>query len=220
MNLETNQWQARYIKWYMKKLNLSKQGLLNYVKKHSIKLLNFLVMVNLFRIANDAIGDFNKLRAYQYGIIYTGVHRDFVSKSDEDFVDYVLNASDAQNPKTYEILEKAFYYVSTCKNFDFMEQMHEFDFWKNKFGRADMSIRKNDISDADKLKLKKIYNQIPDNTADLEYIFINDYHFVWDKKDSEWVKQNYAELIEMSRKYDLTNPVFVKAKKCSKSPKN
>ncbi|WP_029608751.1 hypothetical protein [Mycoplasma simbae] len=221
MELETNQWQARYIKWYMKKLKLDKLGLIEYIKKHSIKLSNFLVMVNLFRLANDAIGDFNKLRAYEYGAIYAGVYRDFQTKIDEDYVDQILRASDAKNPKSYEILEKAFFYVSTSKNFDFIEKMHDFDFWKNKIYRADNSIRKNDVSEQDKAKLKRIYDALPANAADLDFIFINDYHFVWDKKDAEWVKQNYVKLIEMSRQYDLVNPVFVapeKSKsKCSKT---
>ncbi|AIA29498.1 hypothetical protein MCFN_01785 [Mycoplasmopsis californica] len=209
MELETNQWQARYIKWFMKKMKLNRAGLIGYIKKHSIKLSNFLVMVNLFRLANDAIGDFNKLRAYQHGAIYSGVYRDFKTKIDDDYIDQILSASDAKNPKSYEILEKAFYYVSTSKNYDFIVKMQEFDFWKNKVNQADNNIRKNDVTDADKLKLKEIYNSLPDNAADLEFIFINDYHFVWHKKDASWVKENIAKLVEMSRDYNLINPIII-----------
>lgn len=198
------------------KLELSSWLSSNQIEEFSrnLKLQKFIFFYEAFSKLENEIADFNYLRAYPNGPVYSDVYGDYIYQS-SDFIATISNLSSYETVNE-ERAKLAGFLVKVLTEDELSDLTHEFDAWKVKedmlaMGLKNISITEDDFSDADLELLSTLQMMYPQELIDsVEVISIGRKSFLISKEDKGKLTDEQENIfINLADNTGLHNPVFV-----------
>lgn len=184
-----------------------------------IKQQKFLLFYNLFAFTHKKSYNFNSLKAWTNGPVYTQVHS--AVKHHYTYQELFQHCQEGDNVNE-EIAHVTKFIIELLTDEEISEVTHQFDFWKNVIEREENTIDVKDISTDDIKKIDKIFKQytlefivshkiIVTDKAKI-IVHIDDYEFIKNKmynKLSEIESKKPVkieldtDLLKIKKEYDL-----------------
>ncbi|MBQ9329008.1 MAG: hypothetical protein IJ225_10830 [Solobacterium sp.] len=184
---------------------------------NSLKLQKFLFFYEAFCETFYGDGDFNGLRGYEKGPVFSAVYGDFTYDY-EEFSDKITIVFNEGYSIKEDIAKKASFIVSSLTNDELSNITHFYDIWKKQesainAGVKNITLDKTDFTGADKKITSQLVALYPDGIEDTYNIVnIKDLYFLIEKNNykilSDQHKDALEEIAETNNGY-LHNPVYI-----------
>ena len=207
MSLNTTKGQLEKIKW------LNDQNKSNPYS--TLQLQKFLFFYEMFQYSDKKEFDFNSLKAYKNGLVYSTFYGDYKYRADE--VNHFLETSTITHTIDEENALASKFLIETMTDTELSQLTHEFDMWKVHQSEIDSEVQhipmdEKDISDDDIELLEFIKYSVP--SYDYEVINLKEKRFVFTKEDFALLNEQHWEVLDTLSEYEeLNNPVYIEVDK-------
>ena len=205
--LNTTKGQLEKIKW------LNDQNKSNPYS--TLQLQKFLFFYEMFQYSDKKEFDFNSLKAYKNGPVYSTFYDDYKYRADE--VNHFLETSTITHTIDEENALASKFLIETMTDTELSQLTHEFDMWKVHQSEIDSEVQhipmdEKDISDDDIELLEFIKYSVP--SYDYEVINLKEKRFVFTKEDFALLNEQHWEVLDTLSEYEeLNNPVYIEVDK-------
>lgn len=200
-----------------------KLQLAGWLKEHGnveyqspLKLQKFLLLYEAFAKVDKGDGDFNHLKGYKRGPVFSQIWGDYTYER-ADFDKAAEKAFERDRCVIdEERANRSLFIVSILSENELSDLTHQLDLWKTKEdrimqGEQQVELEEKDFSQDDaKLLalLEAMYpNELIENTR---IVSLDNHYFLFSKKDAAHLtEQHYDTLAELADKEELHNPVYV-----------
>lgn len=181
-----------------------------------LKLQKFLFFYEAFSKVDGEQADFQKLKGYKRGSVFSSVWGDY-TKDREEFDAKALESYNSGNSEINKRrAERANFVVSVLSERELSDLTHEFEIWKSKesqimSGQAQVELHEADFSDDDYAMTKVLEEMYPDEMIrDSKIVSVGDTFFVFSKEDAKRLTEQHLDTLSaLAETADLHNPVFV-----------
>lgn len=203
--------------------SIRKRVLSGWLKKYHekeffspLKLQKFLFFYeSLSKIENDEV-EFNKLKGYINGPVFSDVYGDYLHERD-DFINEVENDFNENNELiNSERAKFAGFFVSILNEDDLSKFTHELNIWKAKEddiknGVKDVFLHEKDFNEKDAELLTSMKNMYPIGYIDsVKVIEISGRSFILNKEDMlKLTEESESVFISLANESSLQNPVYI-----------
>lgn len=182
-----------------------------------LKLQKFLFFYELFSKIDGEKPDFNCLRGYMRGPVYSSVWGDYTKERSE----FNKEASKAYRENKSDVdvdrAKRSKFLVSTLSENELSELTHRFNIWKSqedriKSGERNVALKVSDLNAADLKIAKTLEMMYPIEMIDNSKIIKvdNRYYVISEDDEKKLSQENYDTLYSLANNKELNNPVFVK----------
>lgn len=203
--------------------NERKLILSGWLKKNSpreydspLKLQKFLLFYELFAKVSGEKADFDHLKGYKRGPVFSNVWGDYTKErvSFDKTIDEAYNrnvdlVSDAR-------AKKCAFIVSVLSEQELSELSHKLNLWNAKkdrimSGEYQVSLNESDFNSDDAAIIKVLDNMYPDTLVESSVVLkIDQYSFVFSSQDASRLKESDIDTLStLMEQCELHNPTFV-----------
>ena len=181
----------------------------------NLKLQKFLFFYEAFSKIDGEDGDFEYLRAYQNGPVFSNVYGDFIHNSAYFFPAVQAVISESIKSVNEERAKVSGFLVKILTEEELSDLTHELDAWKVheseiKKGVRNISIREEDFSQADFQLLETLREMYPNELIDNSTVIsIMDKNFLLSNDDFARLTEDQTKIFLNLANEDLENPVYV-----------
>lgn len=181
-----------------------------------LKLQKFLLFYESFAKVNDDVSDFDYLKGYKRGPVFSNVLGDYTHER-EAFDDAADRAySELRENVVKDYAEKSLFLVSILSEKDLSELTHKMNLWNAKksrimSGERHVSLDERDFDENDTDMIRLLDKMYPVSLIkNSQVIKIDNHYFLFDNEDINRLSDDdYDVLSDLSENEDLTNPVYV-----------
>lgn len=181
----------------------------------NLKLQKFLFFYEALSKLEEDESDFNYLRAYPNGPVFSNVYGDYIYQS----IAFMDSIEQVDLQKTNNIDEErakfSGFLVKILSEEELSDLTHELDAWKVhepkiKKGIKNITIHESDFSEDDFHLLRTLRSMYPNDLIDdSEVISIMDKNFILPKEDLQKLTEEQKNVFLTLANEELNNPVFV-----------
>lgn len=181
-----------------------------------LKLQKFLLFYESFAKVNDGVSDFDHLKGYKKGPVFSNVLGDYTHER-ESFDDAAEKAySELHDYIVKEYAEKSRFLVSILSEKELSDLTHKMNLWKSKkerimSGEKQVPLDERDFNEDDAAMIRLLDKMYPVSLIkNSQVIRIDNHYFLFDNEDINRLSdEDYDVLSDLSENEDLTNPVYV-----------
>lgn len=181
-----------------------------------LKLQKFLLLYELFAKVSGEQADFDHLKGYKRGPVFSNVWGDYTKErtSFNEAIDkaYEKNARNVQNIRA----KKSAFIVSILSEHELSELSHKLDLWSAKrdrimSGEYQVSLEEADFSSNDAAMIKLLDDMYPDSLILSSVVLpIDQYSFIFSWQDIPRLKESDMDVLSaLTETGDLHNPIYV-----------
>lgn len=193
---------------------LKENNIVSY--ENPLKLQKFLFFYEALIKISGGRPDFNKLRGYEKGPVFSVVWGDYTKERCDFNKAASKSYEDNSEIINEEIAEKSSFIVSTLTEKELSDFTHLLNIWKAKEdrimkGEPQVSLEESDFN-SDDIKLVSTLSSIYpiDMVKNSTFFQINDKYFVFSKSDAKNLTEKHFDiLLAITEDEELHNPVFV-----------
>lgn len=187
----------------------------NVAYQHSLKLQKFLFLYEAMTLSQGEKPDFDHLRGYKRGPVFSNVYGDYTNDRDEFncVVDkqYKKNSAEVNEERA----SQASFIVGSLSDNELSELTHQYNIWASKSdrilaGELQVGLDAEDFNEHDVFltnMLLSIYTPIIVNNSVI--ISVDDKYFVFSQNDARRLtEQHYDVMGELSANKLIHNPIF------------
>lgn len=181
-----------------------------------LRLQKFLFVYEAMCKATEEEYDFEGLRGYQQGPIFSSVWEDSIRRRDEFRAKATETFHASEETVNADLAQQAAFVVASMSDAELTEMSHTFHIWsakkdKIRAGEFPVDLEDADFNDTDREIIVALQELYPLTLVSSSVIFpLDDLRFVFTKADFEKLTEEHIDaLAKAARNPDLTNPIYV-----------
>lgn len=203
--------------------NQRKLALSGWLQKHNnaaysspLRLQKFLFFYEVFAKVEDDEPDFNRMRGYKRGPVFSNVWGDYTKDRYQFNVQSL--ASYCSNPQLIDVRRamRASFIVSSLTEKELSQLTHRFNIWNSKAprimaGEQQVDLYEADFSNEDNSLVRMLEAMYPDSLVNNSIVLsIGEKNFVLSVNDQiKFTEQHMDTIAMLAERADLHNPVFI-----------